>query len=122
VNGRYALAVSIGTGDYQVTLEAYQAEERQERNQTQTLYVDFDGARINAAIFGGPGVVDLSPLSAFLSRWPLTSSDESALIDAVLATVEENVRNDLRERGGNDRFRCGSATAATMHPSSASRT
>ena len=103
-NGRYALEVSGAVGDYQVTLEAYRPEERQEKNQAQTLYVDFDGARINTAMWGGPGVVELSPLSAFLSRWGLTAADEDALIDAVLATVEENLRNDLRDRGGNSRF------------------
>jgi hypothetical protein len=104
-DGRYALVVSGGVGDYQVTLEAYRPEDRQERNEVQTLYVDFDGARINTAIFGGPGVADLSPLAAFLGRWGLTAADEEALVDAVLASVEENVRDDLRAAGVNDRFK-----------------
>ena len=37
----------------------------------QTIYLDFDGARLNTNIFGGPGVRTLSPLSSFLAGWGL---------------------------------------------------
>jgi hypothetical protein len=104
VAGRYTLRITGISGAYQVALEAYRHEERQERNAVQTLFVDFDGARVNTGIFGGPGVRQLSPLSAFLANWGLTPADEDALIDAILATVRENVRADLAARGGNPRF------------------
>jgi hypothetical protein len=89
---------------YEVTLEAHRPEERQERNQVQTLFVDFDGGQVNTGPLGGVGVVDMSPLASFLPRWGLTPADEDALIDVILATVEENVRSDPAQLGGNPRF------------------
>jgi hypothetical protein len=55
----------------------------------QIIFLDFDGATIDAqAIFGrGASVAPLSPLSAFLADWGLSQSDESALIDAIIAEV-----------------------------------
>jgi hypothetical protein len=103
-NGRYALMVTGGVGAYEVTLEAHRPEERQERNQVQTLFVDFDGGQVNTGPLGGVGVVDMSPLASFLPRWGLTPADEDALIDVILATVEENVRSDPAQLGGNPRF------------------
>ena len=102
--GRYAVAITGGTGAYTATVEAYRPEQWQERNQVQTLFVDFDGGRVNTGVFGGIGAVNLSPLSSFLGRWGLTPDDEDALIDEILATVEENLRQDLERRGGNPRF------------------
>jgi hypothetical protein len=102
--GRYALMVTGGAGPYEVTLEAHRPEERQERNEVQTLFVDFDGGQVNTGPLGGVGVVNMSPLASFLPRWGLTPADEDALIDAILATVEENVRSDLAQSGGNPRF------------------
>src|SRR5262249_20917721 len=98
-DGRYALMVTRGTGPYQVTLEAFRPEEHQERNQVQTLFLDFDGGQVNTGPLGGVGVVDMSPLASFLPRWGLTAADEDALIDAIVATVDENVRSDLVQRG-----------------------
>jgi hypothetical protein len=48
-----------------------------------------DGAQLNTAPFGGPGVRTLSPLSAFLTGW----------IDQVVPTVGENLRNDFAGQG-----------------------
>ena len=50
-----------------------------------SLFLDFDGARVNTAIFGGPGTVTLSPLSAFLAKWGITRAQEDELIDAIVA-------------------------------------
>lgn len=103
--GRYTLAVTSGGGTYDVTLEAYRpSPEAQQAGTVQTLFLDFDGARLNTATFGGPGVRQLSPLAGFLGRWGIGSADENALIDRVVATVRENIRRDLAERGLNDRF------------------
>ena len=91
-------------GGYQIRAVLRRPEREQEPLQAQTLFVDFDGAEIDTSIFGGPGVVELSPLSRFLRRWGLTRADEGALIDATMAVVEENVRADLVASGGNARF------------------
>ncbi|MEM7051838.1 MAG: choice-of-anchor D domain-containing protein [Acidobacteriota bacterium] len=69
------------------------------------LFVDFDGAEINPAIFNLlPGSRPFSPLADFLPRWGLTASDENALIDDCLATVAENLQHDLALLGGNGDF------------------
>lgn len=102
--GRYALKLIGGTGPYEVTLQAHRPEERQERNEVQTVFIDFDGGLVNTGPLGGNGVVNMSPLASFLPRWGLTPADEDALIDVILTTIEENLRADLAQRGGNPRF------------------
>ena len=88
-DGRYTLGVQHGEGKYEVTFEVYRPGAEVEPSGTvQTLFLDFDGARVNTAIFGGPGVRQLSPFANFLSRWGLT--DQNAVIDAVVASVREN--------------------------------
>lgn len=73
--------------------------------QTAVLFVDFDGAVIDPVIFRlQPGPRPFSPLADFLPRWGLSPADEDALIDRVLAVVAENLRDDLRSRGGNGDF------------------
>lgn len=103
--GWHYVAVSGGRGDYDVTVEAYRPTLESEAPPVQTLFLDFDGARLNTSIFDGPGVRTLSPFSAFLGRWGLTRADEDAVIDAVLASVEENIKADLVASGLNGRFR-----------------
>jgi len=70
----------------------------------QTLYLDFDGARVNTGVFGGPGTRELTPFAAFLANWGLTRADEDAMIDAVVAGVTENLKQDMVRSGLNDRF------------------
>jgi hypothetical protein len=103
--GWHYVAVTSGSGTYDVTVEAYRPALESAAPPVQTLFLDFDGARLNTAIFGGPGVRTLSPFSAFLGRWGLTRADEDAVIDAVLASVEENIKSDLVASGLNGRFR-----------------
>lgn len=56
----------------------------------QIIFVDFDGATIDAfAIFGeGVGNAQLSPLANFMTKWGLQASDEPLLIDKVMAIVK----------------------------------
>lgn len=71
----------------------------------QVLYIDFDGATLDAAEVGGPaGEVTLSPLAAFLDGWNLGPADEAALAAAVTAVAVESLSADLRQRGGNGDF------------------
>jgi hypothetical protein len=100
--GRYTVQVASGSGRYDVTVEGYRpGAELAAKGTVQTLFVDFDGARVNTAVFGGPGVRQLSPLSGFLGRWGLTPDDEDAVIDKVLATIKENIVTDLKAKGSN---------------------
>lgn len=103
-NGMHYVAVTKGQGDYDITVEAYRPA-LEGTKPVQTLFLDFDGARVNTGIWGGFGVRDLSPLSAFLGRWGLTNDDYDAVVDTVVATVKENVKRDLVRSGLNDDFR-----------------
>jgi len=100
--GRYSLEVVGGAGTYDITLEAYRpGPEAEAKGTVQTVFLDFDGARVNTAIWGGPGVRQLSPLAGFLGRWGLTAAQEAPLIKAIVATVKENALTDLRNNGQN---------------------
>jgi hypothetical protein len=101
-------AARIFGGNYESRLRLYKpglyaspAEQRQ------VLFLDFDGASINAgALFGrGNNPAELSPLNAFLADWGLTAGDEDAVIDAIVASVEESIEADLQRDGNNSRFR-----------------
>lgn len=103
-SGRHALRISIGEGNYQGTVRLLRPGYEQRAVATQTVFIDFDGEEVNTGVFGGPGVRDLSPLSAFLGRWGLGAEDEDELIDQIVATVRENLRRDLRRQGANPEF------------------
>ncbi|MBL7259249.1 PPC domain-containing protein [Paractinoplanes lichenicola] len=102
--GWHYVGVATGSGAYDITVEAYRPV-LQGAKPVQTLYLDFDGARVNTGVFGGAGNRDLSPLAAFLTSWGLTRADEDALIDAVVAGVTENIKRDLEESGLNSKFK-----------------
>ncbi|WP_158847768.1 PPC domain-containing protein [Saccharothrix deserti] len=106
-DGRYRLGVEAGEGGpYDIKLEAFRpGTETAPRGSVHTIFLDFDGARVNTAIYGsGGGIRDLSPLSSFLPRWGLTAGDERALITAIIATVRENIERDMVAKGTNPRF------------------
>ena len=102
--GWHYIAVSAGSGGYSVTAEGYRPG-LEGNPPTQTIFVDFNGARLNTAIFGGPGVRTLSPLRSFLGRWGLTNAQREPLVRAITAEVRENLRADLAASGVNDDFR-----------------
>ena len=89
--GTYSLRAIGDAADYVLELRLF----RQPLEMSQvpkTLFVDFDGAVVDPGIFGfTPGTAVLSPLSSFLADWGLTLGDEDAVIDAVLAALEENL-------------------------------
>lgn len=102
-DGRYALSVSA-FGTYGVELKAFRPAKERSGGATQTLFIDFDGAAIDPAIFFGADSgtqSTLSPLVDFLPEWGLNPSDEDAVIDAILASVEESLSADVRAIGNN---------------------
>jgi hypothetical protein len=104
--GWYAVSARGGTGRYRLLLETYRpGMEREAAGAVQTVFLDFDGARVNTSVFGGPGVTTLSPLGSFLRRWGLTRRDNAALIAHVVGTVKENLRDTLAARGLNAEVR-----------------
>lgn len=102
--GWHYVGVAQGSGSYDITVEAYRPV-LQGAKPVQTLFLDFDGARVNTGIFDGTGNVTLSPFSAFLAKWGIPRVEEDAVIDAVVASVTENIKHDLTESGLNSKFR-----------------
>ena len=94
--GRYRLEVE-GSGPYQVGVQVFRPRLETDPVEVQTLFVDFDGATINAQeLFGGGNAnAVLSPLSAFVTRWGFAASQEGALIDAIMASLRETILEDL---------------------------
>ncbi len=97
-DGWHYIGVRAGSGAYDITVEVYRPRLATE-GPVQTLFLDFDGARLNTNIFGGPGVRQLSPLRSFLAGWGLRNRDLDPLIDRIVATVRENVSRDLVASG-----------------------
>lgn len=99
VAGTHTIKITDGDGRYDATVEAYRPTLENE-SKPQTLFLDFDGQRLNTNIFGGPGVRTLSPFRAFLGRWGLTRADEAAVVEQVVQTVEENLGSDSLAKNG----------------------
>lgn len=99
-SGWYAVSVESGVGQYDATVEVYRPGSETDKKQ-QTIFLDFDGGRINTAVWGGPGVRDLSPFSAFIAKWGLPRSTENELIDRIVRIVTENLKKDLIAKGLN---------------------
>jgi hypothetical protein len=102
--GWHYIGVRTGSGSYDITVEAYRPR-LEGATPTQTIYLDFDGARVNTAIWDGPGVVQLSPFAAFLAKWGIPRIQEDDVIDAVVARFTENVKQDMIASGLNGKFK-----------------
>ncbi|MFO0921044.1 MAG: Ig-like domain-containing protein [Pirellulales bacterium] len=100
--GRYTLRVeSRTTTNYTLNLRAYRPVlEAEPIGTKQIVYLDFDGGPTSLAPFDLPGTTRFSPLSSFLANWGLQASDESLLIDRIIANVQENFL-DLGIKGLN---------------------
>lgn len=103
--GRYAVAVrSTGSGGpYAFGVHAFRPRTETEEGATQVLFVDFDGATIDAEATWGEGNPEatLSPLAAFMADWGFEPSDEDELIDRIMAVLEENLVEDMMEFSNN---------------------
>jgi len=98
--GTYFVSVTGGDGPYAATIEAYRPGGT--GRAAQTVFLDYDGQRLNTGIFGGRGVTTLSPLSAFLGGWGLDASAREELGRRIKATVRENIDADLEAAGLSD--------------------
>jgi hypothetical protein len=86
--GLYAIRVSDGSGAYALELSLYRPGlEPQPAGSHQVLFLDFDGATVDAASFGGFGLRTLSPLSSYLAGWGLDAAAEDTVIDVIVAVV-----------------------------------
>jgi hypothetical protein len=106
VTARHYVAISGNEGNYDATFEVYRAGlENEASGSVQTILLDFDGARVQTSVFGGfGGQRDLTGLAGFLGGWGLGSDDEDALINAIVGVVNENLKEDMINRGFNNNF------------------
>jgi hypothetical protein len=119
--GWHYIEVTGSAGSYQLTMAVHHPG-LDHTGRVQTLYLDFDGARIDPGIFaasGLPAPVPLGPrdfaaLSTFLPAWGLTAGDEGALEDKITATVRRNVAGAAI----NPRFRVRIRSSAHDGPKS----
>lgn len=104
--GAWAVRVGSQPGAYTLELRVFRpALEQGVVGHAQKLFVDFDGATLDPAIFGGsPGAAVLSPLSSFLTGWGLAPGDENAVIDGIIAAITENLSIDMRVLALNGDF------------------
>jgi len=106
-DGTYAVRVSGGTGAYTLQLRAFRPVLEQEApNTKQILYLDFDGAIVDApSLFGtGNANANLSALTTFLPSWGLTPADQNNVIDAIVSEVEVTLSTHIRSTGNNGNF------------------
>lgn len=109
-DGRYCVAVSGDThGTYRLKLLTTRPH-LEGTGDTQTIFLDFDGARIDPSVFASsglpvtPGTRTTSALSTFLDAWGLPPSEEEPLADAITADVRRRLQADLEAAGINRRF------------------
>jgi hypothetical protein len=99
--GRYFLAVSGGQGGYDVTTRVNRPGP-EAKKAAQTIFIDLDGASVDPSVFDPEvtGVRTASPLSAFTSKWGITTAaGRNKLTDQIIATVTENLQGDFAGTG-----------------------
>ena len=86
------------SGDYTIEVRSINPGGRQRSAPDRhTIFLDFDGATVDSPTLfgGGNNPAHLTGISWFITRWGLTSADENAVIDSIVASFKENY-DDLR--------------------------
>lgn len=109
--GLHFVVVSDVMGSYELSLQAARRGNlRLRKDVAEVVFLDFDGAEIPADLFGfGSPASTLSPLSDFLGDFGLAASQESDVIDSVIASVRESLRNDLRTAANGNHAASGTS-------------
>ncbi len=112
-HGWHYVKVEGSGGSYQLTVVVHRPGLDGTRH-VQTFYLDYDGAKVDPAIFASsglpvpdpPGPRAFPPLRSFLAAWGLTAADEVPLEKAITTTV----RRDLQSVGRGSAVRVVSST------------
>ena len=110
--GWHYVGVANGSGAYDITIEAFRPP-LQGNRPVQTLFLDFDGARVNTAHLRRAGRGHAQPVRGVPGPVGHHPRPGGPLIDAVVAEVTESVKQDLIDSGLNTRSGCRSRTART---------
>ena len=97
--GQYYLRTAQGSGSYSAMLTAHRAGLK-DASEQQILFIDFDGAELDARVLGGYPTTKLSPLRLFLEEQEI-AHQENEIIDLTLTTLTENLIHDLQEESGS---------------------
>lgn len=111
--GWYVIDVSGAVGDYTVQVEAYRPGAQVDANKRQVVYLDFEGGRVNTAVWGGAGVRELSSFRAFLNRWRISKAREDAMISKITYIVRQNLLESGQGGLNNPRV---SVVTSRSHP------
>jgi PKD repeat protein len=112
VTGEYLIKVSsfgsASRGDYVLEVRALRPSfETQNVNATQIVFLDFDGATVNAQeTFNDPyarSAANLSPLRTFLPKWGLTAADEAAVVQSIVDHAQL-ILDNLRQPNLNGNY------------------
>ena len=105
VAGRYYVRVGDGAGAYTLKLRAFRNSIESEPIGTkQILFLDFNGAIVNGAIFGVPATMRIPSMIDTLDQYGFLPSQENELIDKIVAGVIENYNGTLPSTGKNGYF------------------
>lgn len=99
--GWYSVQVTGSTGRYDVSVEGFRPGTQQDRGRTQTVLLDFDPGRVNAGTWGGPGVRNVSPFSAFVPRWGIDRSQARRVENRALRIAQRNIDQEIQRQGLN---------------------
>jgi hypothetical protein len=109
--GWYCISVSGDTaGPYHLKLNTTRPK-LEGTAQEQTIFLDFDGARLDPTVFATaglpitPGIRTTSALRAFMKSWNLPASASQTVADAIAAKVRQQLQGDLSKHGISPRFR-----------------
>ncbi len=104
--GRYYVRVSDGSQNYSLRLEARRPTiEAEPIGTRQIVFVDFDGATISPGTFGLPTTSRIPSMMDTLEGFGFLPSQENALIDRMMATIEARFNTDLSAFGINGYYR-----------------
>ncbi|NMO53783.1 hypothetical protein HH310_21690 [Actinoplanes sp. TBRC 11911] len=117
-DGWHYIQVAGTGGTYRLTLVVSRPR-LEHTGDVQTIYLDYDGARVDPAIFANSGIEIPDPtgqrafpaLRTFLPAWGLKSTDEGALEK----TVTADVRRNLQVGGGSAAHVASSADGPDLY-------
>lgn len=99
--GWYSVQVTGNVGRYDVSVEGFRPGTQGDRGRTQTVLLDFDPGRVNTGTWGGPGVRNVSPFSAFVPQWGIDRSQARRVENRALRITQRNIDQEIQRRGLN---------------------
>ncbi len=78
-----------------MTVEGYRPGTQGDRGRRQTVLLDFAPGRVNTGTWGGAGVRNVSPFSAFVPQWGIARADARRLENRIVNQVRRNLQAEI---------------------------